>query len=130
MTPDQLYSSMISNDIGTELSNDLAQNPNYVQAKTKYDAYIKTKSNNDAAIGAVNAVNGVRNEVSNPLDKLNDTITKFKDENTLASYRDYLASEDPELVNDVKRLNEKTQLIQEIVDERDDMTRSIIKEHP
>ena len=141
MTEDQLYSAYVNWEIWASLEKDLATNPALAIAKEKYNKKLVTDNINKESsimLNSYNKANGIwtTQEVEKTaLEKLSEKfLTMFEDmwkTNTeVATFKDYMADNYPDIVNDSKELNAKSLQVKKLADERDARLENIIKENP
>jgi hypothetical protein len=142
MTEDQLFNAYVNGEIGANLEKDLINNPALAIAKEKYNKKLVTDNINKESLTMLNAYNKANNKDYTPaeiektsLEKLSDKfMTMFKNmgksDTDIASFKDYMASNYPDLVSKTTELNAQNKAIRELADERDARLDEIIKENP
>ena len=138
-TEDQLYRAYVNWEIGSQLEKDLAWNPYLSIAKEKYNKKLVTDNINKDSTTILTAYNKAnwkevapQPEEKSFLEKLSDKINEsFANKwDDIMSFKDYMSTNYPDLVNDTKELNQKNMDLKVLVDERDARLENIIKENP
>jgi len=137
MTEDQLYSAYVGWQIWSTLEKELINNPYLAAAKEKYNQKIIADNINDQSYTMLDAYNRADwtyqawEEVSF-LEELSNKITESLNNQSkdVLSFKDFMATNYPDLVSDTRELNQKNEDLQRLVDERDARLDEIIKENP
>jgi hypothetical protein len=139
MWVDQLYNAYVNWEIGSQLEQDIATNPNLAVAKAKYEKKVTTDQINNDAKNILSIYNkdskkiDTNEEEKTPYQSFIEKIANNLSESTksdIPSFNDYMKTNYPEIVTKSEELSAKNKLIKEKADERDNRLDAIIKENP
>lgn len=112
------------------MDKELAASPEYAIAKQQYNSWKTIDDINKNTQNALGVINNKAKTEDNTLQRMSDKATANVAPDKLPSLQDYMKEKAPELATTVASFNQKNQQLRELSDERDNMLRTVIKDHP
>lgn len=112
------------------MDRELTGDAEYAAAKQQYATYKTTQDVNKATQDALSVINNKPKKEDTTLQDMSDKATAGVPPEKLPSLQEYMKKQAPELTEKVSSFNQKNQLLREKSDQRDNMLRTVIKDHP